>query len=311
METSEALQVRQHNAITTARYDYTACQLDLLFFLLSKLRREDAPNQEYQIHMNEVVAMTGREWHYKQLKEATESMGSRMFEVENKEAYLQLWMFQKVEYVKGQGYLRIRLSEDIRPYLFELKNNFTSFQLFSALKISSKYAKRIYQLASQWKDIGETKTYDLEEFKFMLMIKDAKGKEPEQFQRISDLKAKVLDIAVRQINENTELKIGYTLLKKGRSFHAIRFYVTKQQPEQMPIPFEETPEQARVVMARRHLEDLGIKDAKLVSRILGDEQLLNELFKFIYRLKTDKIRADKNPAGLLLTVLGLKSAKTS
>ena len=311
METSDALQVRQHNAITTARYDYTACQLDLLFFLLSKLRREDAPNQEYQIHMNEVVAMTGREWHYKQLKEATESMGSRMFEVESDEAYVQLWMFQKVEYVKGQGYLRIRLSEDIRPYLFELKNNFTSFQLFSALKISSKYAKRIYQLASQWKDIGETKTYDLEEFKLMLMLKDPKGKEPEQFQRISDLKAKVLDIAVRQINENTELKIGYTLLKQGRSFHAVRFYVTKQQPKQLPIPFEESPEQARVVMARRHLEDLGIKDAKLVSRILGDEQLLNELFKFIYRLKTDKIRADKNPAGLLLTVLGLKSTKIS
>nr|WP_257883444.1 replication initiation protein [Hymenobacter sp. DG01] len=257
--------------------------------------------------MNEVVAMTGREWHYKQLKEATESMGSRMFEVENDHSYVQLWMFQKVEYVKGQGFLRIRLSEDIRPYLFELKNNFTSYQLFSALKISSKYAKRIYQLASQWKDIGETKTYDLDEFKHMLKLKDPKGREPEQFQRISDLKAKVLDIAVRQINENTELKIGYTLLKQGRSFNAVRFYVTKQQPKQLPIPFDESPEQAKLLMARRHLESLGIKDQKLVAQIIGDEGLVNELFKFMYRLKTDKIKANKNPAGLLLTVLGLKS----
>lgn len=260
--------------------------------------------------MNEVVAMTGREWHYKQLREATESMGSRMFEVENDQSYVQLWMFQKVEYVKGKGYLRIRLSEDIRPYLFELKNNFTSFQLFSALKISSKYAKRIYQMASQWKDIGETKTYDLDEFKLMLGLKDPKGKEPEQFQRISDLKAKVLDIAVRQINENTELKIGYTLLKQGRSFTAVRFYVTKQQPKQLPIPFDESPEQAKILMARRHLESLGIKDVKLVAQIIGDQKLLDELFKFMYRLKTDKIKADRNPAGLLLTVLGLKmSAK--
>lgn len=308
MEKSTALEVRQHNAITTARYDYTACQLDLLFFLLSKLRREDLPNQEYQIHMSEVVAMTGREWHYKQLREATESMGSRMFEVETEHSYVQLWMFQKVEYVKGQGFLRIRLSEDIRPYLFELKNNFTSYQLFSALKISSKFAKRIYQLASQWKDVGETKTYDLDEFKYMLKLKDPKGKEPEQFQRISDLKAKVLDIAVRQINENTELKIGYTLLKDGRSFTAIRFYVANQQPKQLPIPFEESPEEARLLMASRHLESLGVKDQKLVSRILGDEQLIDELFKFMYRLKTDKIKADKNPAGLLLTVLGLKAS---
>ena len=252
--------------------------------------------------------MTGREWQYKQLREATESMGSRMFEVENDQSYIQLWMFQKVEYVKGQGFLRIRLSEDIRPYLFELKNNFTSYQLFSALKISSKFAKRIYQLASQWKDIGETKTYDLDEFKYMLRLKDPKGKEPEQFQRISDLKAKVLDIAVRQINENTELKIGYTLIKEGRSFNAIRFYVAKQQPKQLPIPFEESPEEAKLLMARRHLESLGIKDAKLVNQIISDEKLIDELFKFMYRLKTDKIKADKNPAGLLLTVLGLKSS---
>lgn len=311
MDISESLEVRQHNAITTARYDYTACQLDLLFFLLSKLRREDKPNQEYQIHMNEVVAMTGREWHYKQLREATESMGSRMFEVETDQSYTQLWMFQKVEYVKGQGYLRIRLSEDIRPYLFELKNNFTSYQLFSALKISSKYAKRIYQLASQWKDIGETKTYELDELKLMLKLKDPKGKVPEQFQRISDLKAKVLDIAVRQINENTELKIGYTLLKQGRSFHAVRFYVTRQEPKQLPIPFEESPDAAKLLIARRHLESLGIKDPKLVSQIIGDPALVDELFKFMYRLKTDKIKVDKNPAGLLLTVLGLKTPAKS
>ncbi|WP_374221717.1 hypothetical protein [Hymenobacter sp. DG01] len=141
----------------------------------------------------------------------------------------------------------------------------------------------------------------------MLKLKDPKGREPEQFQRISDLKAKVLDIAVRQINENTELKIGYTLLKQGRSFNAVRFYVTKQQPKQLPIPFDESPEQAKLLMARRHLESLGIKDQKLVAQIIGDEGLVNELFKFMYRLKTDKIKANKNPAGLLLTVLGLKS----
>lgn len=45
-------------------------------------------------------------------------------------------------------------------------------RLYSALKLSSKYAKRIYQLSSQWRDIGETKAYDLEEFKIMLKLKD-------------------------------------------------------------------------------------------------------------------------------------------
>jgi len=41
-------------------------------------------------------------------------------------------------------------------------------------------------LASQWKDIGKTKAYSIDELKFMLKLKDPKGKEPEQFERISD-----------------------------------------------------------------------------------------------------------------------------
>ena len=89
--------VRQHNAITQARYDYTACQLDIFFFLHSRLRRDDAPDREYTIYVKDVEAMTGRQWNYHQLREATADMGSRMFELENERTYQQLWKFQRVE----------------------------------------------------------------------------------------------------------------------------------------------------------------------------------------------------------------------
>ncbi|MCI1189827.1 RepB family plasmid replication initiator protein [Hymenobacter sp. DH14] len=143
------------------------------------------------------AALTGRQWNYQQLREATADMGSRMFEVENERTYQQLWMFQRVEYIKGKGCLQTQLAAPIRPFLFNLKENFTSYQLHSALKLSSKYAKHIYQLVSQWKDKASTRTYPLDEFKQMLHLKDPKGKEPELFQNISQLKARVLDIAVR------------------------------------------------------------------------------------------------------------------
>ena len=49
----------------------------------------------------------------------------------------------------------------MRRYLIDMKNNFTSCRLQSIFSLPSKYAKRIYQIASQWKDIGETKTFTL------------------------------------------------------------------------------------------------------------------------------------------------------
>ena len=306
MENTPTIEVRQHNAITTARYDYTACQLDIFFYLLSKLKKEDPTDTLYCIYVNDIEAMTGRKWNYQQLREATADMGSRMFEIDNEQIYRQLWMFQRVDYVKGQGCIEIELSRLIRPYLFELKDNFTSYQLHSALKLSSKYAKRIYQLASQWKDIGETKLYDLSQFKEMLKLKDPHGKEPEQFERISDFKKFVLDIAVRQINEHTDLHISYVLIKRGRAFQRIRFYVKTQVPEQLPFSFEAPMGEVRLQNAQQILSDVGIKDLKLTEQILSKQEHINNLFKFNYEMKTGKVKATKNAAGLLLKVLGLR-----
>lgn len=305
MKVSDQLEIRQHNAITSARYDYSAVQLDILFYLLSKLNKDDALNKPYQIQLKEIEAITGRTWNYSQLKEATADMGSRMFEVKTKDKYEQIWIFQGVSYETGKGYFTIELSEKIRPYLFELKNNFTSYQLHSALKLTSKYAKRIYQLASQWKDLGESKEYSLDEFKIMLKLKDPSDKTPELFKGLSQLKQKVLDIAVDQINEHTDLKIGYKLSKKGRSFNAIRFYINRQSVQQLPIPFGKNEEDPRTITARRILDELSIKDEKLIHQILSYETLLDGLFKFNHELKTGKRKADKNAGGLLLTILGL------
>lgn len=169
-----------------------------------------------------------------------------------------------------------------------------SNQLHSALKLSSKYAKHIYQLVSQWKDRDTTRTYSLDEFKQLLHLKDPKGKEPELFQNISQLKARVLDIAVRQVSEHTDLRIDYTLVKRGRAYDAVCFTIARQQPQQLPIPFEQPAEDARAYTAKQHLEALGITQPQLVATVLGDVKPLDQLFKFTDSLKTDKIKATKN-----------------
>lgn len=298
--------IRQHNVITSARYDYTACQMDIFFYLLSQLRRHDPPNHEYTLHVKDIEQLTGRQWNYQQLREATADMGSRMFEVENDQSYQQLWMFQRVEYVKGKGCLQIQLAEPILPFLFNLKENFTSYELHSALKLSSKYAKRIYQLVSQWKDKEATPTYPIDKLKQMLYLKDPNGKQPELFQNVSQLKARVLDIAVRQVSEHTDLRINYQLVKKGRSYESVRFTIDRQQPRQLPIEFDRPVEESRSQLARQHLETLGIAQPKLVQQILGDPESVDKLFKYVYQLKTGQVKATRNPGGLFLTMCGLR-----
>lgn len=215
-------------------------------------------------------------------------------------------MFQRVEFLKGKGGLQIQLAELIRPFLFNIKENFTSYELHSARKLTSKYAKRIYQLVSRWNDKPATPDYTLEEWKYMLHLKDPKGRSPELFQNISQLKARVLDIAVRQVNEHTDLRIDYQLLKRGKAYASVRFSIARQQPRQLPIEFDKPVEDSRPQLTRQHLDALGIMQPALIQQVLADPAHVDQLFKFVYQLRTDKVKATGNPGGLFVKICGLR-----
>lgn len=305
-EAVAALQVRQHNAITNARYEMSACEMDIVFALLSKLSSQDKAGTMYLVRVRELELLTGRQWNYKQLLESTEQLSSRIYHIEDKAKVLQVGLLASAEYLKGQGVIELEISEKMRPYLIDLKSNFTSYHLQAALSLTSKYAKRIYQFVSQWKDVGHTKTYTLDEFKYMLNLKDPKGKEPEQYAKVADLQRSVLKVAMDQINERTDLHISYELLKSSRAYDRVKFFINTQEPKQLVIPFELPADDAKAQMARKHLEGMGIIEPKLVQQILQSAKLTEALFGFIYKLKTDKIKADKNPGGLFLKMNGLR-----
>ena len=226
--------IYQHNVITSGRYDYSACMLDILFMVLSGL---EVGKMEYTIHVQDIEAITGRKWNLKQLREATESIGSRMFEIETPERIRQIWLFSNVDYILGTGSFTVGINPKASPYFFELKNNFTAMQLKSVLNCSSKYAKRLYAIACQWRSVG-SKRFEIEELKKMLGLIDKKGN--EQFERISDFKIKVLDVAKKQINENTDIEIDFELKKRGRSFHWITLHINSQKFKQLEIEFDKS-----------------------------------------------------------------------
>jgi plasmid replication initiation protein len=307
---SNELEIRQHNALTNARFEYTELQLDLFFFIISKLRKGDK-DTVYQLDITELSSLTGKRYNGAYLHKATADMGSRMLEVEDAKEYRQIWMFQQIRFLKGQGIIEFDLTRHVLPYLFDLKNNFTSYELAAALRLTSKYAKRIYQLCSQWKNLGETKKYDILDFKRMLGLVDDKG--TDKMPRISDFKASVLDLAAKQINEHTELHISYKLEKKGKAFKYIVFTV-KPQALAETIPFDLVPagaapagmQQHQVENAGRLLAQLSITTPALVATILASLAHVAACNKFAHDLKTGKHAKAHSLSGLLLTILGLK-----
>lgn len=286
--------ILQHNAITSGRYDFSACQLDILFMVLSQL---EIGELEYSIHTSDIEAITGRKWNIAQLTHSTELMLTKMFEVEDSESYTQFVLFQYFKYLKGERTIKVKLSEIALPYFFELKNNFTALQLKSTLSVTSKYAKRLYALGCQWRSVGK-KRFELEELKKMLGLIDKKGN--EQFERISAFKEKVLDVAKTQINEESDLYFDYKLIKQGRSFKWIEIFVNMKVAQQLEINF-----------------DVSIDNQKYISKLViyGFSQIQAELiagkekekdFDILITELNEKIRQRKlkidNSVGYLIGV---------
>jgi plasmid replication initiation protein len=257
--------IKQHNTITSGRYDFSACQLDVLFMLLASLNETDVLGKEYHIRVKDIELITGRKWNYQQLKDGNEGLLSRVFEIEMPQGLRQIVLFTAVQYLDGTGSFYMKINEDARPYFFDLKNNFTLLELKSVLSCTSKHAKRLYSLACQWRVAGGH-TYDIGELKEMLGLKDPKGKEPEQYKQIGQFKEKVLDIAKRQINEHTDIVFDYELMKtRGRSFDKIKLFCGFSKPKlQMEIDFkgdiEKQKKNGELLHKITNIQTIGVRD---------------------------------------------------
>lgn len=257
--------VLQHNVITSGRYDYSACMMDVLFMVLASLEKD---KRKYTIHAGNIEKITGRKWNYQQLKKSTEIIGSRVFEIQTEKKFIQLWLFSSVVYNLGEGSFTITINEEALPYFFELKNNFTAIHLKSVLSCTSKYAKRLYGIACQWRSVG-TKRFEILELKKILGLVDKQGY--EQFERISDFKARVLDIAVKQINENTDISFSYELRKRGRTYHWVTFFFENQRFKQLEIDFNESIDVQKYI---RKIEVYGLTEeqAKIIASKMTEKQ---------------------------------------
>ena len=114
-KTASEKKIKQHNTITSGRYDFSACQLDILFMLLATLDESDELGKEYHIRVKDIELITGRKWNYQQLREGTEDMMSRVFEIQESIGLAQIVLFTKVQYLDGTGSFYMKINEEARP----------------------------------------------------------------------------------------------------------------------------------------------------------------------------------------------------
>lgn len=126
-------------------------------------------------------------------------------------------------YEKGVG-LAVKMNPLLKPFLLGLQERYTQYQLENILAMKSVYAIRIYELLMKEqiiKFIPEEGTYIILTIKEIREACDCEDK----YDKISQFKAKVVDVAVKEIMRCTMYNVSYGCLKNGRTIESLRFYV--------------------------------------------------------------------------------------
>ncbi|KHN86492.1 Replication protein, partial [Toxocara canis] len=114
--------------------------------------------------------------------------------------------------------LSLEFSDTLRPYLLELKGFFTSYRLDNALSLSSKYSIRIYEKL-KCNEFKKSFIWSVENIKEDLILKQ------KSYKLYSNVKQKIILIAIDDINKNTDIKVRFEEIKTGRKITAIKFYI--------------------------------------------------------------------------------------
>ena len=123
---------------------------------------------------------------------------------------------------KKSGIAHIKLDEDMVPYLFDLKQKFTQYQLYNVLGMKSAFSVRIYELMKSY-SFRHTITFELDELKKLLMVEDVKS-----YNRFPDFRRKVLEKAQLEINELTDINIEFEPIKTSRKVTSIKFIIEEK-----------------------------------------------------------------------------------
>jgi plasmid replication initiation protein len=126
-------------------------------------------------------------------------------------------------YEENAGLISLRFGHEVVPELMRLEENFTSYELEQVAGLKSAYAVRLYELLIQWRTAGKTPIFEISQFRGQL------GLGVDEYLQMSDFKRRVLDMAITQINDHTDIKATYEQHKTGRTITGFSFKFKQKQ----------------------------------------------------------------------------------
>ena len=226
MEMSKQL-VTKDNSLIGASYSLGVVEQRLIFLAIIEAREQKTLIEAgglLRIYAQSYAKQFNVEKHtsYEAMKRAVEGLYEAGFAYSKEDErsgkignYKSRWV-DKIGYIDDLGCVELVFASDVIPLITRLEARYTEYELKQVVGLQSEYAIRLYELIIQWRSVGTTSQISLVELREKLGLVD-------EYQRIEAFKRRVLDLAITQINEHTDITSEYEQHKQGRVITGFTF----------------------------------------------------------------------------------------
>ena len=257
LKAREYIVSKSNQIVQKSRYDFSVTEQRTIAYICSKIKPIDVVDKakgvpfqlEYDFNILDYCRICGIQDNGRQYEDVKAILKG----LRDKSMWLTLpdgsettvgWL-AKATTNKRSGIAKIKIDEDLAPYLFDLKSKFLSYGLRNILNMKSQYSIRFYELLKSHYDmkIGQTdhrskleKSYepkmitwiiDLDELKRLLMVDTVKS-----YSNFKDFRKYVLEKAQREINELTDMNIYFEPITKGKKVVKLQIDMIAKVPSE-------------------------------------------------------------------------------
>ena len=243
----EKRKVVEHNSLITSIAKMDKTPLKMFELAVSCINTEEPPKDNtVYLSKRDLFAffkVSDNDKH-RRFKEAVEKMQKQaFFQIKEEEGkgfkFKSIVPIPYVEWTDYHDEVKIEFHREIMPYLINLKKNFTQHALSEISELNSKYSIILYRWLSMnynqyehYSAKGGRRADQVESYRNpSISVKELRimTDTVNEYQRFTNFTKKILDIPLKEINDNTTFKVSYEKVKKGRSIDSIVFHIEKKR----------------------------------------------------------------------------------
>lgn len=301
--------VSQSNALTSSRRDLDLIEQRCLYQIIWKVRNDYVERGDVQRNLwnNMCITLTpkqlgevGGDNHRQATFNSLKKLRDKYIEVEDDNLWFAVGLINYAKYDKKANLYEIEVSRLLMPYLVELAEQFTTYQLSVVMALKSKYSQRLYELCCEYKNMKDRRFFlDIKNLRDLLRL-------GQRYRLYSGFKEKVLDVAKKELKNlfeqgRCDLWFDYyedEATKIRKAYTRIWFQIhTKTDSEQREQELADMFNQR--LWIHKFLIATFKRDKKYIKRVIDalnrEPNLIAPIFSRLYRMEREEDKSSYAP----------------